>query len=154
MLHGFIMMTLLLGRPDMSTPTIAKAALFAIVPQIVTMPSIDDVLRACNAGDAIRGCTMFVGETLTPHYKAGRAGWSMQFTGGMRAMVVVSDPRIIGHELKHIRDIHNAVDRFLHDAESVAYPSQEACMAAAGALQASFHSTLKTMAAVSNATLH
>ena len=151
MLELFILLShLLTARPS----TAVQQEPFEITKRLTWVHTEEDMRRLCNAGAAdIRGCTQFVGETLLPELKTDNGRWSMTIKGRVTAIIVVANPEVIDHELKHIRDIRASIGDFLATAQRAAYPSRESCAAAAEALVSGFPHKLKMIADASNAKL-
>lgn len=158
MLHALVFLGWLFSRP----PLIGKSALpdgdaraaFEITRQVIRTQTRQEMVKLCDAGSDIRGCTRFVGESVAPEYTSSEAGeWRMKLKAHIQALIIFNDPEVMGHELRHIADMQAAVGELLQRVAERSYPSRAACAAAANATIASFHHDLAVLAARSNAKL-
>lgn len=158
MLYAFVFLGWMFSR----APILSKEALsprptsqaFEITRELIHTQTPEDMLKLCDAGSEIRGCTRFVGESLEPEYSSSAAGqWRMTLKGRMVALIIVQDPGVITHEMHHIADMRESIDKLLHRWEERSYPSRAACVRAADAAVAGFRHELAVIAAESNARL-
>jgi hypothetical protein len=142
---------------------LTTAAIFAATFAIDVAPArirlVADVaeLRVlCRTDRTIRGCTEFLGETLTCDCRRSEGGWTITARVQLIPYMYLSNRHryVIEHEQLHIDDLRRQISDYLDGVTRIRYPDRESCEAIARFESATFLLRMDLFRDLSNQRLH
>lgn len=90
-------------------------------------------LRAlCRVDFEVRGCTAVPTVGISCDCVRTPDGWLIRARATLETITYLSGPRVINHELLHIRDIQEGVQNTLDIIEETVYPTERSCRQMSG----------------------
>lgn len=134
----------------LAPPAQGGYSVLAARPRIVLLAS-PDVLRAACGNPEVAGCTEIAGLSLQCECTPAEGGWQLSAAASFVPILFLSRNThdLVAHELRHIRDIHEGLARFIAGAVAAPLPSPGACDDERQRLQSRFPDAVKSFVASS-----
>lgn len=134
--------------------TAAAAEVVVQTPKTVLVATVQHLRDDCGAAGSYDACTRFLAYRLEPSCIPDQDAWRMTTSATFLPYIVLYNLHSLSHELEHIGDVRESLQRYGDHLEQSRFASADDCRANASIASSSFADLIRGFAAQSNAARH